>query len=338
MLELYQAYGDYTRHDGPDRGRSSRSVAEAVARHHDGRVWRHAIDLSLAWAPYGGRAGAARRPRRRRFSAAWPMRQGARAAARAARRELSRRRELGRGARGGRSRELVEDALIQPIHVVRVSRATSRRWPSRRSTIRASPSGSRPIVYGMEIANAFSELNDPVDQRARLRGADRRGARRRRGGAAARRGLHRGARIRHAAGGGLGIGIDRLVMLLTDSPSIRDVIAFPTCGRARDSGAGRAGALPRLESRWVLQSLWVSERLRLSESLWWRVRSAPERRRGPGLRRLIRLLGLVLVDMRADELGDRVAQVRIFVLADLRPRVRQVALLDHGGEIFGSYP
>ena len=52
---------------------------------------------------------------------------------------------------------------------------------------------------GMEFANAFSELNDPDDQRAPLRGAARARRGRRRGGAALRRGLRRGARARHAA-------------------------------------------------------------------------------------------------------------------------------------------
>ena len=68
---------------------------------------------------------------------------------------------------------------------------------------------------GMEFANAFSELNDPDDQRARFEEQRAARGRGRRGGAALRRGLHRALEHGMPPTGGIGIGIDRLVMLLT---------------------------------------------------------------------------------------------------------------------------
>ncbi|MFR8874005.1 MAG: lysine--tRNA ligase [Oscillospiraceae bacterium] len=120
----------------------------------------------------------------------------------------------------------VEGMLIQPtfitMHPVDVSP-----WPSGRLQDPRLTERFELFICRSEMGNAFSELNDPIDQKQRFQKQVelRAGGR---GGQHDGRGLHQRPGYWPAPTGGLGIGIDRCVMLLTGADSIRDVILFPT--------------------------------------------------------------------------------------------------------------
>lgn len=130
----------------------------------------------------------------------------------------------------------VEPNLIQPTHVVALPKAIS---PLARAS-HANPAIAErfeTFCNTWEIANAFSELADPQEQRARFEDQQSQ----RDGGDDEAHRVDEDFLKAQSAGmmpmGGLGIGIDRLVMLLTNSQTIREVIAFPTL---RPRAAGEA--------------------------------------------------------------------------------------------------
>ncbi|MDD5585381.1 MAG: lysine--tRNA ligase [Alphaproteobacteria bacterium] len=123
--------------------------------------------------------------------------------------------------------EKVEHKLIQPTHVVDLPKEISplaKAWPDRPLVAQRFET----YVNGWEIANAFSELNDPREQRARFLEQ----AEQKRGPDEPPHPIDENFIKALAFGmppmGGMGMGLDRLGMLMTDSASIREVIAFPT--------------------------------------------------------------------------------------------------------------
>ena len=135
--------------------------------------------------------------------------------------------------------EYCEEKMIQPTfiteHPIEISPLTKKKpgQPDRVERFEL-------YIYGREMCNAYSELNDPIDQRERFKAQDALSE------AGDEEAQHTDEDFLNALEigmpptGGIGYGIDRLVMLLTDSQAIRDVLLFPTMKSIKTGGEGNA--------------------------------------------------------------------------------------------------
>jgi lysyl-tRNA synthetase class 2 len=218
MMEFYQAYADYT-----DLMRFTEDMISTVARQVLGKevvtYQGMEIDLRAPWKRYTLKDAA--------IEVGGVPREVFEDRARA----LAFCRERGMDLEGDESlgelqlalfEETTEEKLIQPTFITSYPTEVS---PLSRKNTENPALVDRFELYiaGRELANAFSELNDPFDQRERFMEQ----LKKKEGPSEMDEDYIRALEYGMPPAAGEGIGIDRLVMILTDSPSIRDVILFP---------------------------------------------------------------------------------------------------------------
>ncbi|MBE8955686.1 MAG: lysine--tRNA ligase [Quinella sp. 2Q5] len=221
-VEIYQAYGDYR-----DLIEVTRGIVCAAAEAVNGttKITYQGVEMDLSNAPQLSMNDAVKQKTGKDFLSCKTVDE-ARAMADEIGVAYEKRFGIG-GILNTAFEAKVEDDLIQPVfithHPTEISPLAKKNFDDPRVTDRFEF-----FVYGRELANGFTELNDPIDQRARFEDQLKQ---REAGDEEAHvmdEDFIRALEFGMPPTGGLGIGVDRLVMLLTDSPSIRDVLLFPT--------------------------------------------------------------------------------------------------------------